>query len=83
MPQQRNLGGGGPHRYNERMTSAGPPRCPACGGLRLLPPSSFDPARRWHCLDCGATWAEHSEPAARRHLANPLSGWPPRQGGTK
>jgi tRNA(Ile2) C34 agmatinyltransferase TiaS len=63
MPPRRSFGGGNPHRYNERMTSAGPPRCPACGGLRLLSPSSFDPGRRWRCLDCGTVWPEQPVPS--------------------
>lgn len=47
-----------------------PPRCPSCGSLRLLSPSSFDPAQRWACLDCGYRFIETSS----RYRPSP---WPP------
>ena len=56
-------------------------RCPACGSIRVVRPSAFDPHGYWRCLDCGAAWTAPTvpEPAARRHLANPLFPWPPKE----
>jgi len=40
-------------------------RCPVCGSLRVLAPSSFDRAGRWCCLDCGQRWTPGPVPDAR------------------
>lgn len=55
------------------------PRCPACGSIRVVRPSAFDPHGYWRCLDCGAAWTTPTEPepAARRRLSDPRFRWPP------
>lgn len=54
--------------------------CPACGSVRVIGPSAFDPHGPWRCFDCGAAWKRpEPEPAPRRHMANPLFPWPPRE----
>lgn len=54
--------------------NATPARCPACGGLRLLAPSSFDPARTWTCCDGGHRWAERPEDG---NADQATGSWPP------
>jgi DNA-directed RNA polymerase subunit RPC12/RpoP len=56
-------------------------KCPACGSVRVASPSAFDPYGLWRCLDCGAAWKSpvEAEPVARRHMANPLFPWPPKE----
>lgn len=45
-----------PRRVDRR--EPGCQACSKCGSSRVVPPSSFDPAGRWRCWDCGASWKE-------------------------
>ena len=57
------------------------PKCPNCGSTFVVRPSPWDMRQLWRCEHCGAAWKSpfEPEPVARRHMANPLFPWPPKE----